>query len=164
MEHLWTPWRMAYITGEKKQTDGCVFCDVPAQPDAPALIVARSAHVYAVLNLFPYNGGHLMIIPYRHVQTPEDLTPDELIDQAHTINRAIAVLRKAYQPQGFNIGANIGSAAGAGIAQHYHLHIVPRWNGDANFMTTTASTRVIVDTLDNTQAVLAAHWKELFPS
>lgn len=163
VEHLWTPWRMAYIRGDRQSADRCVFCEAPQQADAPALIVARSEYVYAILNLFPYNSGHLMIIPYRHLSSPEDLNDAELLDQARMINRALAVLRRAYQPHGFNLGANIGSVAGAGIAQHYHFHVVPRWGGDANFMTTIGETRVLPDTLENTQTVLANLWKEMFP-
>ncbi|MGQ9908074.1 MAG: HIT family protein [Candidatus Flexifilum sp.] len=163
VEHLWTPWRMAYIRGDRQSADRCVFCDAPQQDDAPALIVARSKWVYAILNLFPYNSGHLMIIPYRHLSSPEELNDDELLDQGQMINRALAVLRRAYQPHGFNLGANIGSVAGAGIAQHYHFHVVPRWGGDANFMTTIGETRVLPDTLENTQRVLSNLWKEMFP-
>jgi len=162
MEYLWTPWRMAYLRGDKTAFDGCVFCAAPQQAAAATLIVGRSRHVYAILNLFPYNSGHLMVIPYRHVATPEDLTPDELLDQALTVNRVLAVLRKTYQPPAFNVGANLGAAAGAGIAQHYHLHVVPRWNGDANFMTTIGETRVLPDTLDNTQKLLSTCWQDLF--
>jgi len=163
VDHLWTPWRMAYIRGEKQPADGCVFCDAPKQADAPALIVARSERVYAILNLFPYNSGHLMIIPYRHISTPEELDDDELLDQGRMINRALAVLRAAYQPAGFNLGANIGAVAGAGIAQHYHFHIVPRWGGDANFMTTIGEARVLPELLEKTQKTLSSLWKELFP-
>lgn len=157
MDYLVTPWRMAYIRGEKKAA-GCVFCDAPGQIDEDALILARGRHVYAILNLFPYNTGHLMIVPYPHVSTPDALTADALLELMQFTNRAIAVLRSRYNAPAFNIGANIGGAAGAGIAEHFHFHIVPRWNGDANFMTTLASARVLPDTLINSQRELKETW------
>jgi ATP adenylyltransferase len=163
MDHLWTPWRMAYIRGEKKPVDGCIFCQLAASPDEQQ-IIARSEHVFVTLNIYPYNNGHLMVIPYEHVNSQEALSPEVLTDLMLTINRALAVLRKAYNAPAFNLGANIGQAAGAGIAEHYHFHIVPRWPGDSNFMTTVASTRVIPDTLENTYIELKAAWQELFPT
>jgi ATP adenylyltransferase len=162
-QHLWTPWRMAYIKGEKKPLEGCVFCDKrdPAN-DAVDFIVARSDYVYVVLNIYPYNNGHVMIVPYEHVHSQEDLGHDALVDSAVTTNRALAVLRKVYNPPAFNIGANIGAAAGAGIAAHYHFHIVPRWAGDANFMSVVGDTRVIPDTLENVHRDLKAAWAALY--
>lgn len=164
MDHLWTPWRMSYIRGEKTPAQGCIFCDAPAHDDAEAQIVARSAYVYVILNRYPYNNGHLMVIPYEHVETQEALSSAALLDLMQTTNRALAVLRKAYNPPAFNWGANLGQAAGAGVAEHFHLHIVPRWNGDANFMSTIAHTRVIPDTLENTHRELQAVWRALFPA
>lgn len=165
MSHLWTPWRMAYIKGETKPKDGgCVFCNKRASTeDLTDYIVARSEHVYVILNIFPYNNGHVMIVPYEHVPSQEDLSLAALTDLMITINKTLAVLRQVYHPHGFNLGANIGSAAGAGIAPHYHFHIVPRWNGDANFMTIVGDTRVIPDTLDHIYRDLAAAWRELYP-
>jgi ATP adenylyltransferase len=164
MDHLYTPWRMRYIRGETKakQGDGCIFCDAPAQTDADALIIARSTHVYALLNLYPYNNGHLMVVPYQHVQTPESLSAEALTDLMLTVNRALGALRALYNPTAFNLGANIGAAAGAGIAAHYHFHVVPRWSGDANFMTVVGETRVIPDTHENTQRALQAKWQGLY--
>ncbi|MDZ4767002.1 MAG: HIT domain-containing protein [Chloroflexota bacterium] len=164
MDHLYTPWRMKYIRGETKakQGEGCVFCDAPAQSDTDALIIARSTHVYAILNLYPYNNGHLMVVPYAHVQSQEALPVEALTDLMLTANRAMGALRKLYNPMAFNLGANIGAAAGAGIAAHYHFHIVPRWSGDANFMTVVGETRVIPDTLENTQRELHQVWQELY--
>ncbi len=155
---------MAYIKGETRPTDGrCVFClDEQATDDVKDYIVARSEHVYVVLNLYPYSNGHVMVVPYTHVSTQEDLPVAALTDLAVTTNRALAVLRKVYHPTAFNIGANIGAAAGAGIAAHYHFHIVPRWGGDANFMTVIGDTRVIPDTIENTRAALIAAWQELY--
>lgn len=164
MDHLYTPWRMAYIRGEKKPVEGCIFCNLAAADDDHNQIIARSTHVFVTLNIYPYNNGHLMVIPYKHTSTPENLHVDVLTDQTLTINRALAVLRKAYNPPAFNLGANLGPAAGAGIAEHYHFHIVPRWPGDSNFMTIVGETRVIPDTLDNTYRELKQTWDELFPA
>lgn len=163
-DHLWTPWRMPYIKGETKPTDGsCVFCDKrDSNSDAADYIVARSSHVYVVLNIYPYSNGHVMVVPYEHVSSQEALEPDVLLDLTLTTNKALAALRKVYNPAAFNIGANIGAAAGAGIAAHYHFHIVPRWGGDANFMTVVGDTRVIPDTLANTWQALSAAWRELY--
>lgn len=158
MEHLWAPWRMAYIKGERTVVDGCVFCKAVEGDDAAQHILYRSTQVYVILNRFPYNNGHLMIIPYAHVATQEDLPADALIDMMHMVNTALRTLRKAYNPPAFNLGANIGAAAGAGIAEHYHFHVVPRWAGDSNFMTAVGDTRVIPAGLDETWHDLRAAW------
>lgn len=163
MDHLYTPWRMAYIRGEKKAVEGCVFCDLAAAKDDNKQVIAYSKYMFVTLNKYPYNNGHLMVIPYEHVQSLEMLSPEALQDLMLTTNKAIAVLRKAYNPAGFNLGANIGSAAGAGIAEHFHFHIVPRWPGDANFMGVVGNTRVIPDTLENIYTELKAGWQTLFP-
>lgn len=164
MDHLYTPWRMPYIRGEtkSKQGSGCVFCDAPAQPDSESLVLARAEHVYAILNLFPYNNGHLMIVPFTHVDTLEALPEAALTEMMRMVNQAMTVLRKLYRPAAFNLGANIGSAAGAGIADHFHFHIVPRWSGDSNFMTVVGATRVIPDTLENTYRELKQVWQDLY--
>jgi ATP adenylyltransferase len=162
MDHLYTPWRMAYIRGEKKPLEGCIFCQLAISEDDQNQIIARSEHVFVTLNIYPYNNGHLMVIPYEHVSTPESLAADVLTDLMVTVNRCLTVLRKAYNPPAFNLGANLGPAAGAGIAEHYHFHIVPRWPGDANFMTVVGNTRVIPDSLDNTYRELKATWNELY--
>jgi ATP adenylyltransferase len=161
MEHLWTPWRMAYIRAENKSQNGCVFCAKLENGDDAEHIIARSHFVYVTLNRYPYNNGHLMVVPYEHISSQEDLPVAALTDLMLTTNRAIAALRRLYHPQAFNLGANIGEAAGAGIAEHYHFHIVPRWPGDANFMSTVGHTRVIPDTLDNTYRELKAIWDGL---
>jgi ATP adenylyltransferase len=162
MEHLWTPWRMAYIRGEKKPVEGCVFCNKINANDDEEQVIARSTHVFVTLNRYPYNNGHLMVVPYEHVASQESLSAEVLTDLMLTINRSLAVLRAAYNPQAFNMGANIGTAAGAGIAEHYHFHIVPRWSGDSNFMGVVGNTRVIPDTLENTYKELKAQWTQLF--
>jgi ATP adenylyltransferase len=158
MEHLWTPWRMAYIRTENKSSGGCVFCEKIHSNDDAEHIVTRSQFVYVTLNRYPYNNGHLMVVPYDHIASQEELPVDALTDLMLTVNRAIAALRQLYKPHAFNLGANIGEAAGAGIAEHYHFHVVPRWYGDANFMSTVGQTRVIPDTLDNTYEELKAIW------
>jgi ATP adenylyltransferase len=162
MDHLWTPWRMSYIRGEKKPVTGCVFCNKINGADDEEHIVARSAQVYVTLNRYPYNNGHLMIVPYAHIESQEAMPPEALTDLMLTTNRALAALRRLYNPQAFNLGANIGAVAGAGIAEHYHFHIVPRWQGDANFMSTVANTRVIPDSIDNTYRELKRIWQELY--
>lgn len=153
---------MAYIRGEKKPVEGCVFCNLAAGVDNDSLVISRSKHVYVTLNLYPYNNGHLMVVPYEHVQTQEALETEALTDLMLTVNRALGALRKVYNPAAFNLGANIGAAAGAGIAEHYHFHIVPRWSGDANFMSVVADTRVIPDTLENTYRELKQAWQTLY--
>lgn len=160
MDHLFTPWRMAYIRSDKGD-EGCVFCTAPTLPDDDALIVARGQAFYAVLNRYPYNNGHLMIVPFAHVASQEDLDADSLLELMQMTNQALAALRAVYHPPAFNLGANIGPAAGAGIAAHYHFHIVPRWPGDANFMTVVGETRVVPDTLEHTYREVKAAWSTL---
>ena len=163
MEHLYTPWRMSYLRGEsKKPAVDCIFCaKAAATGDAAEQeehIVARSKFVFVTLNLYPYNNGHLMVVPNQHVPSPEDLPPEVLTDLMLTTNHALAALRKVYNPQAFNVGANLGEAAGAGIADHFHLHIVPRWAGDTSYMTVLAETRVIPDLLEDTWRKLREAW------
>ncbi len=164
MDHLYTPWRMAYIRGEKKPVQGCVFCNLAASEDDNHQIVAYSKHVFVTLNIFPYNNGHLMVVPYEHVQTQEVMSEEMLTDVMLTVNRCLAVLRKVYNPPAFNLGVNLGQAAGAGIAEHYHFHIVPRWPADANFMSVIGNTRVIPDSLENIFHDLKTGWQELYPN
>ncbi len=150
MSHLWTPWRMAYLQGDERSPDGCLFCIKPREQDAKAHIVHRGQLCYVTLNRFPYNNGHLMLIPYTHVATLEVLDAESLAELMALAQLSLRVLREAYNPEGFNVGANIGKAAGAGIADHVHLHIVPRWIGDANYMTAVGKTRVIPEWMDQT--------------
>jgi ATP adenylyltransferase len=160
---LWTPHRMAYIKGENKPTntdagDDCPFCRAPEHSDDEALIVARGSVVFAVLNLYPYNSGHLMVVPYRHAADYTELTADETGELATFTQTAMAVLRQVSGPHGFNIGLNQGPAAGAGIAAHLHQHVVPRWGGDTNFMPIVAHTRVLPQLLADTRAAIAGAW------
>jgi ATP adenylyltransferase len=160
---LWTPHRMAYIKGEGKPAgpapdEGCPFCRAPTLSDEDGLIVARGTLVYAVLNLYPYNAGHLLIVPFRHVADYTDLTTAEAAEFAGFTMRALRAERDASGPHGFNVGMNLGSVAGAGIAAHLHQHVVPRWGGDTNFMPVIARTRVLPQLLADTRQLLADHW------
>ena len=140
MQRLWTPWRLAYVTGGTVG-DGCVFCRA-AETDDP-LVVHRGTAAFVILNLFPYNNGHLMVVPNRHIATLVDARPDELHEMMEFTRLGEIALREAFDPQGLNVGINLGKAAGAGILEHLHIHLVPRWNGDTNFMTVIGQTRVL---------------------
>lgn len=161
-ERLWTPHRMAYVDGENKPTgpgaDECPFCRAATGPDADGLVVGRGEHAFVVLNLYPYNSGHLMVLPYRHVADYTDLTRQEWSDVAELTRRAMRVLRAVYRPHGFNLGMNQGAVAGAGIAAHLHQHVVPRWSGDANFLPIVARTKALPELLADTRERLAAAW------
>ena len=141
---------MAYLRGEEPLPEDCLFCVKPRSEDAEAHILHRGRSCYLILNRFPYNNGHLMVIPYAHVATLEDLDAETLAELMALTQLSIRVLRAAYDPQGFNVGMNIGEVAGAGVADHIHLHVVPRWGGDVNYMTTVGETRVIPEWLDQT--------------
>ena len=162
---LWMPHRMAYIKGENKPAghggdEGCPFCRIQALSDAEGLIVARGTLVYAVLNLYPYNSGHLMVCPNRHVADYVDLGEAETAELAAFTKTAMVVLRSVSAAQGFNIGMNMGGVAGAGIAAHLHQHVVPRWGGDANFMPVIGQTKVLPQLLADTRDMLAKSWPE----
>ena len=161
METLWAPWRIGYIAGENPPlppgATGCIFCDKPgAGDDAAHLVVARARTCFVLLNLYPYNNGHLMVAPYRHVARLEDLTDEEIAALMQAARRIEPVLRATLNPDGFNIGMNLGRVAGAGIDAHLHLHIVPRWSGDANFMPVLSDTKVIPQSLAAMRDLLAA--------
>ena len=159
---LYTPHRMAYIKGENKPSgDDCPFCVIAGQPDGEALIVARGELAYAVLNLYPYNAGHLMLVPYRHVADYADLTAAETAEIATLTQHALRAVRHASGAQGFNVGMNLGSIAGAGIAAHLHQHVVPRWGGDTNFMPVVGQTRVLPELLGATRDLVARAWTEV---
>jgi ATP adenylyltransferase len=163
LERLWTPHRMAYISGDDEPAGGydkpagCPFCRAPADD---SLVVARGEHVYAVLNLYPYNPGHLLVCPYRHVADYTDLTGGETAELAAFTQRAMRVIRRTSSPHGFNLGMNQGGVAGAGIAAHLHQHVVPRWGGDANFMPVIGRTKVLPQVLADTRVMLAKAWPE----
>ncbi len=160
---LWTPHRMAYIKGENRaggsdEGDGCPFCRIPTLSDEDGLIVARGQLVFTVLNLYPYNAGHLMVVPYRHVADYTDLGLAETAELAGYTKRAMTALRTASAAQGFNIGMNMGGVAGAGIAAHLHQHVVPRWGGDTNFMPVVGQTKVLPQLLRDTRKMIADAW------
>ncbi len=162
-DRLWTPHRMAYIKGENKPThtgpgEECAFCVAPSIEGESSLVVARGDHVYAVLNLYPYNAGHLMVCPYRHVADYTELDPAEVAELAVYTQSAMSALRRASGAQGFNIGMNQGSIAGAGIAGHLHQHVVPRWGGDTNFMPVIGHTKTMPQLLEATRDLLVATW------
>lgn len=149
MERLWAPWRLEYITAAK--VEGCIFCVFPGQEsDRENRILCRSEHAYVIMNAFPYSNGHLLIPPYRHVADLSELTDAESLEIMQLTQKSLAALKETFNPDGFNIGVNQGTAAGAGIADHVHLHIVPRWNGDTNFMPLFADVKVIPEALETT--------------
>jgi ATP adenylyltransferase len=153
MEHLWSPWRLAYITGASRST-GCVFCDALTSPQADPLIVFRGHTCFVILNLYPYNNGHLMVIPNRHIASLASATPDELRELIDLTRTSEMALTEAYAPHGLNMGINLGKPAGAGVLDHVHMHVVPRWNGDTNFMSVVGQTRVLAEELPDTAARL----------
>ena len=151
MKQLWAPWRMAYIDSGGTAEEGCIFCALPAaERDEENLIVYRGPRVFVIMNKVPYNNGHLMIAPYQHVPSIEELDAATLTELMTTAQRMLAAMRAAFNPQGYNMGINQGAVAGAGVADHVHLHIVPRWNGDTNFMPVLADTKVMPDFIQKT--------------
>ncbi len=157
MDHLFRPWRFAYVTAARRE-EGCVLCAIGSGArgaDRKTFVVARATHHFIVLNAFPYNTGHLMIVPYAHVASLGEMAPEALHELGELAGRAEAALRSAYRPDGLNLGMNLGAAAGAGIAEHLHLHAVPRWSADTNFMTVAGETRVLPESLEDTWAKLA---------
>jgi ATP adenylyltransferase len=159
MDHLWSPWRLEYVISKKPE--GCVFClrgDESAQAD---LVVHRGQLAYVILNLYPYNNGHIMVVPYRHVATFALLNVEELQELALLTQRSEIALNEAYRPQAMNVGANLGRPAGGGIPEHLHVHLVPRWTGDSNFMTVTAQTRLVPEELEVTFDKLAPRFQDV---
>ena len=151
LQRLWTPWRMAYIRDPDREVTGCPFCVLPAgDDDREALIVHRGKTGFVILNAYPYNPGHLMVVPFRHLHAYGDLTEEELCEMALLGQRAVRALTACSGAQAFNLGVNVGGTAGAGIADHLHQHVVPRWGGDTNFMPVIAGTRVLPELLEET--------------
>ena len=157
LDHLWSPWRLDYIIGPKD--NACVFCRAAAEADP--LVVFQGELAYVILNLYPYNNGHVMVVPYRHESTLAGLTREEMNEVGLLTQRAETALREAYRLEGINVGVNLGSAAGAGIEEHVHIHLVPRWNGDTNFMTAIGQTRVLPEDIQSTAARLRPIFERL---
>jgi ATP adenylyltransferase len=162
LQRLWTPHRMSYIVGSPNPggSSGSAepFTDIPTMSDEDGLVIARGDLVYAVLNLYPYNPGHLMVVPYRRVSELEDLTDAESAELMAFTQKGIRVIKAVSRPDGFNVGLNLGKSAGGSLAEHLHMHVVPRWSGDANFITVVGQTKVVPQLLRDTRALLAAEW------
>jgi len=163
VDRLWSPWRLEYVTSTKPDT-GCVFCDAPRPPHPDSLIVYEHKTCYVILNLYPYNNGHLMVVPYRHTSSLASLTPEELHEMADLQALSEKALVEAYSPHGINVGINLGKPAGAGVLEHVHVHLVPRWNGDTNFMTVVGTTRVLPEDLQQSAARLKPIFAKLSAS
>lgn len=158
MDVLRAPWRMSYIN-ESGAGKGCFFCDYASDDnDDENLVIARGRHAFVVMNRYPYSTGHLMVVPYKHTAELSDLLPEEASEMLALAAESLRVLRSVMRAEGFNMGVNIGRAAGAGVDTHIHLHIVPRWNGDTNFMTVTAETKVLPEALSKTYSRLRGEW------
>ncbi len=157
MERIWAPWRIQYIEMEKPVE--CILCEKPKQnKDAQNYILHRGEKNFIILNSYPYNPGHLMVSPYRHIASPEELTEEERREHFEIVSRSVEVLRRVFSPGGFNIGINLGKAAGAGIDDHVHTHIVPRWQGDTNFMAVLSDVKVLPEALADTYRKLKGKW------
>jgi len=164
MDRLWTPWRMSYIRTLDGHPKACVFCAKLDTDDGTEYVLRRGDTCYACLNMFPYNSGHVLIVPHDHVDTLERLTPGCLLEMMLLCQQSLAVLRLAYRPRGFNVGFNLGAAAGAGLPEHVHMHIVPRWVGDSNFMSVVGNTRVLPELMDKGWDRLRKIWYQEFPT
>jgi ATP adenylyltransferase len=168
MERLWSPWRLAYVTGTSTKSEGCIFCDVSApavgaagEPERDQLVIIHGGACYVILNLFPYNSGHLMVVPRRHIGSLASATEDELAELMQFTRDAELALTEAYNPEGINVGINLGRPAGAGIVNHVHIHLVPRWTGDTNFMSVVGNTRVLPEDIGETAARLRPIFERL---
>ena len=160
MDRLWSPWRLQYVTSTGDPR-GCVFCEAVSSAETAPLVVHRGRECYVILNLFPYNSGHLMVVPNRHIATLSASTHEERCELMDLTQLAERALTEAYAPQGLNVGMNLGRSAGAGIVDHIHVHIVPRWNGDTNFMTVVGDTRVLPEDIGETARRLREAFERL---
>jgi ATP adenylyltransferase len=165
VERLYTPWRRAFVEGDGRRVTGCFLCQDAADPahDRENFVLFRGQAAFVVLNLYPYNPGHLMVAPYAHTGDLAGLDPMIAADMMHLTQRGIGALQRTYAPDAFNVGMNLGKAAGAGVPDHLHMHVVPRWNGDTNFMPLVAETRVLPESLDQTYARLEPAFQTLNP-
>jgi ATP adenylyltransferase len=157
LRQLWAPWRLEYIQGADEQ-QGCIFCDALGAADEEGLVVHRGRHAFVLLNKFPYSSGHLMVAPLRHEGEFGELTADEALDVHRLASAGLGALAETMHPQGFNLGWNLGRIAGAGVLDHVHLHVVPRWAGDTNFMPVLGDTKVLPETLEDTRRKLVEAW------
>ena len=162
MERLWTPWRRAFLEGAADNSStGCFLCAAPAtQDDRANLILKRAESVFVLLNLYPYNSGHLMVAPYAHTGDLVNLGASIAAELMHVTQRSVAALQRVYRPDAFNVGMNLGKAAGAGLPDHLHIHLVPRWSGDTNFMPVVSETKVLPETLDQTYERLEPYFRD----
>lgn len=158
MDYLWTPWRYAYVTGAD-QAEGCIFCEAPKQTDEAARVVYRGKLCYVILNTYPYTNGHVMIVPYAHLDELQKLPADSAHEMMALSQKVEGVLRQLYRPDGINLGMNLGKAAGAGVAGHIHMHILPRWVADANFVSVIGETRILPEAMQVTWERLRAALK-----
>ncbi|WP_028645251.1 HIT family protein [Nocardioides sp. URHA0020] len=158
-DRLWTPHRMAYVAPGRPTDGGCPFCAMGEQPLEESLVVHRGETCFAVLNLHPYNPGHMMVLPHRHVAQLEDLTTEEVTELMTTTQEAVRALREVSGPHAFNVGLNLGGIAGGSLSQHLHQHVVPRWSGDSNFITVLGGTKTLPQLLGDTRALLAEAWQ-----
>lgn len=159
MKRLWAPWRMEYILGAKEGE--CIFCVKPKEKDDKKnLILFRGKHNFIIMNLYPYNNGHLMVVPYRHTSEVVGITGEEMDENGRLVQRCVEVLKKSFSPEGYNIGMNLETAAGAGIDEHIHMHIVPRWGGDTNFMPVIGETRVMPQHIEESYDILLKRFGE----
>jgi len=159
MERLWAPWRMEYIESARGEQDGCLFCDLLTEEDEDAFILKRTVKAFAVMNVYPYNPGHLLVATLRHTGALEDLDPDEIAHTGKLLQESVDVVQAEMQPDGFNIGLNLGRVAGAGVPDHIHWHVVPRWNGDTNFMSTVGQTRLLPELVEETYRKLRPRFR-----
>ena len=157
MKRLWAPWRLEYVGGTEEQ-EGCIFCKAAEGDDEEGLVAHRGRETFVVLNKFPYASGHLMVAPYRHVGEFAELTDEEVLEIHRGASQGIGMLGELYTPQGFNLGWNLGRIAGAGVTDHVHLHVVPRWAGDTNFMPVLADVKVLPEHLTESRRKLAENW------
>ena len=159
MKHIWSPWRMKYIRSNDNPP-GCIFCEAVKKKvdNSDNLIVTRSSLAFVILNRYPYTSGHVMVVPYAHVGTMNELDKETLADMMDLVQQSMLAINTVYKPEGYNIGANLGAVAGAGIADHVHFHVVPRWAGDTNFMTAVSAARVIPEDLSETLQLLKDNW------
>jgi len=161
MKYIWSPWRMTYIQNHKDE-EGCVFCKAQDITDGPVnLILYRGQQTFVILNRYPYTSGHLMVVPYMHTASLQGLEPQARAEMMELATQIMSMLSEEYHAQGFNVGINIGEAAGAGITEHVHLHVVPRWTGDTNFMSALGETRVLPETLEDTYHRLKGTWNKM---